>query len=130
MELALEKKYLGLLALITVGLLAPCYAYFSFVEIVDGEVGGGRHGNILLSVFLVLQWLWVMGICCLLYCGGLKGAQSEAAKVYKKQVATFLVVFLLLTVQEVIFSIVILISGEVNPFSVKGDTYLGYFGAR
>ena len=119
-EFALEKMYVGVMALVMLGIFAPCSAYFAFAE------SSRNNFNILLSVFLVLQWLWVMCICCFMYCGGLKGAQSEAANAYKRQVATFLVVFLLLTVQEVTFGI-LYATGHFN-FSNKGDYYLAYFG--
>ena len=122
-EFALEKMYVGVMALVMLGVFAPCLAYFYFAE--SGNTGIDNT-NILLSVFLVLQWLWVMCICCLMYCGGLKGAQSEAANAYKRQVVMFLVVFLLLTVQRVIFGIVYA-TGHLN-LSNKGDLYLYNFG--
>jgi len=124
-EFALEKKYVGVMALVMLGVFAPVQAYFFFTE---SSITGHDNLSILLLVFLVLQWLWVMCICCFMYCGGLKGAQSEAANAYKRQVATFLVVFLPFTVQAVIFSILVA-TGHFN-YSNKGDAYLYNFGAR
>ena len=114
LEFVLEKRYIGCVALIMLCVFAPCELYFTIAEGVSGNAA-----FIVEAAFLLLQWTWVCGLTAHMYFGLKSDAAQEEA--YKRQVLLFLVVFLLLTVQQVVHYIRIV--GQYSP-----NLYLQHFG--
>jgi hypothetical protein len=100
-EWFLEKVYTAGVSIIMLCVFLPCAVYFYLVE--PGIETGNSNFDLLLLVFLVLQWVWVMGICAHMHLR--INTQTPVAKVYRRQILLFLVVFLLLTGQTVAFNI-------------------------
>ncbi len=116
-----ERWYWGVMVVGMVCVWLPVSTYLWF----------GRGGSLFKQYFilqaatLLVEWLWLVGVCVgMHWCGpaAAAGASAEVKK-YKQQVLLFLVVFFLLTVQYLAAFI-------INDAGDTSGQYLGYFGSQ
>jgi hypothetical protein len=129
-----EKAY-WLCMLVLMGFIfLPVTAYYMFaIDNFNTSKTDGPYVEKLLLVYLLLQWAWVVGVCLHMHFG--MEVKTEASRAYRRQIFRFMLVFLALTVQQLVYSIAVIVfvgspSLCSRPFqSISSATsYLNYFG--
>lgn len=108
-------------------------ACFHFDHDATATAGNVRYYS-LLTLYLLLQWIWVSAVVVHMNCGPngsaartARTARTAQTKAYRRQVLLFLAAFLLLTAQTAA-TFVTFATGAIN-LNDADDVYLFYFGS-
>lgn len=124
-----ERLYWAIMFVCMVLVFLPLAVYFMWFEEVDLD-HGIRHYLLLQATFLCLQWLCVGSFCIRMYCDMML-VESPEARVYRRQVTGFLLIFLCLTAQTAFNQAYFAVLDEFPPseyLRMYGQSFWYYMG--
>ena len=126
-ELLWERRYRVIVFVLMACLFLPLDAYFEFAQDIQTNAAARENFELLWQAFMVAQWIFVSALCIRMHCGS-RMVLTEAAKTYRRQITTFVVVFLLLTCQTLAYNLAVLT--KTYNYNLASYRYLSFFGGQ